>query len=486
MQDEIINHLTAVSDNVNQNIETFIYSQRNKIELIANQNELSNEELADMVKIDNSFYDLFVINSTGVVVASSNPARIGLDRSNRSYFYNAINTTYISPVYFALVPQQYSLAVSTPFHGGVLVGAIKLEILNNLIDSYIGLGQTGENLLGFKNEKNQVVYFSKRRFSNISWETMDLQLIMDRPIAKAISAEENIFLNAPDYIGEKVIAVTDYIEDLNIGLVTKISISEAFAQVNNLQKILSYSFFVFLLLTVFFIRFISLQISRPLAKLSKNVNDITQGNFDVILDKSSIFEIQDLINSLNRILASMKLAILRTGISKSELGLGEVLKAKEESENKYKLLYQNSADAIMILEPPAWKFTAGNPAAISIFNCKDENDFISHNPGELSPEKQPDGQLSSVKAKKMIEKALKEGSNYFDWVHKKSTGENFEATVLLSKIYLNGKEALQATVRDISKIKKMEEELNILKGKTKARDILGNHSKFSAERRNSK
>ena len=37
-----------------------------------------------------------------------------------------------------------------------------------------------------------------------------------------------------------------------------------------------------------------------------------------------------------------------------------------------------------------------------MFNVKDETQLISLGPGDLSPEKQLDGQLSSVKAKKMI------------------------------------------------------------------------------------
>jgi len=41
-----------------------------------------------------------------------------------------------------------------------------------------------------------------------------------------------------------------------------------------------------------------------------------------------------LTNSLNRILSSLKLAILRTGVSKHELGLGEAIKAKKEAEIK--------------------------------------------------------------------------------------------------------------------------------------------------------
>lgn len=130
----------------------------------------------------------------------------------------------------------------------------------------------------------------------------------------------------------------------------------------------------------------------------------------------------------------------------------------KEAKDKYALLYQSSQDAIMTLEPPSWRFTSGNPATVKMFNCKDEKEFISLGPWQLSPKYQPDGQLSSLKAKEMIGKAMKEGKNFFEWTHKRLNGDDFPATVLLSRIR-NGKTFLQATVRDISSEKEAENKL---------------------------
>ncbi|MCK4336830.1 MAG: PAS domain S-box protein, partial [Candidatus Aminicenantes bacterium] len=131
----------------------------------------------------------------------------------------------------------------------------------------------------------------------------------------------------------------------------------------------------------------------------------------------------------------------------------------QESEKKYRTLFESSSDAIMMLAPPNWLFTAGNPATIRMFKAKDEKEFASKDPWELSPEYQPDRQLSSEKAKKMIEKAMKTGSHFFEWTHKRLDGKDFPATVLLTRIELEGKNSLQATVRDITERKHAEEEL---------------------------
>lgn len=131
----------------------------------------------------------------------------------------------------------------------------------------------------------------------------------------------------------------------------------------------------------------------------------------------------------------------------------------KESEEKFRLIYETSSDAIMTLEPPSWRFTSGNYAIASMFGVKDEKEFTSLAPWQVSPKYQPDGQLSSVKAKKMIDKAMKKGSNFFEWTHKKVKGEEFFATVLLSKVKFRGKTFLQARVQDISEAKESEEKI---------------------------
>jgi PAS domain S-box-containing protein len=127
-----------------------------------------------------------------------------------------------------------------------------------------------------------------------------------------------------------------------------------------------------------------------------------------------------------------------------------------ESQIRYRNLYESSPDAIMILEPPSWSFTSGNPATVQMFMARDEAEFISKEPWALSPERQPDGRGSGEKAKEMIETAMRDGSHFFEWTHRRLNGEDFPATVLLSKVELAGKVFLQATVRDITEQKRAD------------------------------
>ena len=133
------------------------------------------------------------------------------------------------------------------------------------------------------------------------------------------------------------------------------------------------------------------------------------------------------------------------------------------SNAKYRALYESSQDAITMLAPPSWVFTAGNPSAIELFGAENEAEFITKSPLDVSPEYQRDGQSSDEKAKNMIEKAMKEGSNFFEWTHKRLDGEEFPATVLLTRVFLEDRQFLQATVRDITDQKHGEEALLLFK-----------------------
>ena len=59
----------------------------------------------------------------------------------------------------------------------------------------------------------------------------------------------------------------------------------------------------------------------------------------------------------------------------------------------------------------------------------------------------------------MIETAMREGSHFFEWTHKRIDGQEFPATVLLTRVEQAGKVIVQATVRDITAQKRAEEAL---------------------------
>jgi len=146
------------------------------------------------------------------------------------------------------------------------------------------------------------------------------------------------------------------------------------------------------------------------------------------------------------------------GISRDITAQKRAEEALRTSETKYRTLYDSSRDAIMMVTPEKG-FVSGNPAAVALFGCRDEAEFTSLTPADLSPEFQPDQTLSSVKAQQIMAMALEQGSHFFEWSHKRRDGREFPASVLLTRMELEGRTVLQATVRDITVEKQAAEAL---------------------------
>ena len=134
----------------------------------------------------------------------------------------------------------------------------------------------------------------------------------------------------------------------------------------------------------------------------------------------------------------------------------EEMKKGEASESRFRTLFESSSDAIMLLDEKG--FFDCNSATVRIFACEDKAQFCSKHPADLSPAKQPCGTDSIVLANEQIAAAMKDGSKFFEWTHKRlDTNKTFPAEVLLTAMNLEGRQVLQAVVRDITDRKRAEE-----------------------------
>ena len=130
-------------------------------------------------------------------------------------------------------------------------------------------------------------------------------------------------------------------------------------------------------------------------------------------------------------------------------------KALEESEGKLRLLYEKSIDPIFIFD--GTRFLDCNEAALRIMGCGTKEELLQYHPLDISPEYQPDGQLSRRKGAQIISKVKKEGSGYFEWLHKKNDGKEFWVDISLTTISYKGENPLMYVVwRDITERKRTE------------------------------
>ncbi|MFO1372427.1 MAG: PAS domain S-box protein, partial [Candidatus Competibacteraceae bacterium] len=142
--------------------------------------------------------------------------------------------------------------------------------------------------------------------------------------------------------------------------------------------------------------------------------------------------------------------------------------ALRESEQLFRSLFEKSGDANLLLDNK--QFLDCNAATLAILGATEKEQILRHRPAELSPEYQPDGRLSSAKAREAIDSALREGSYRIEWVHRRFDGSDFWVEVLLTAIPWHGQQILHTAWRDISERKQVEEALRT--SEARFRDLL--------------
>ncbi len=144
--------------------------------------------------------------------------------------------------------------------------------------------------------------------------------------------------------------------------------------------------------------------------------------------------------------------------------LRKVKTATSDNETKYLELFEASRDALFVLEPSSGKFLSANRSACILYGAQAEEDLLSRQPWEYSPERQSDGRLSEDKALEMIGTTLREGSNLFEWTLKRLDGTVFDAEVLLTRFAEGEKTQIFASVRDITERKSAEKKIRLQAG----------------------
>lgn len=214
---------------------------------------------------------------------------------------------------------------------------------------------------------------------------------------------------------------------------------ESIREVNKSRYIL----FITILLSFFTCVIIAIiltkKITRPVNELVKAVREIRLGNLDYKISYQDKTEFGDLANSFNE----MAFALL------------ENIKEIEESEKKYRELFENAKDAIFIIDAEGkdiGRIVAANRAAAEMHGYSIK-DMLSLNIKDL------DVKEDAEKADARIKEILKGKSLTFELKHHRKDGSIFPVEATASLLELKGHKYILAFDRDISERKQAEERL---------------------------
>lgn len=188
--------------------------------------------------------------------------------------------------------------------------------------------------------------------------------------------------------------------------------------------------------------------------VKKNMDYLVNGDRD-----KTQFEVKMHHRKGHLIDLSLHASVLRdqTGALVSVLTFMENITDQKQADLKYQRLFENANDGIFIIKND--KFVDCNEQVLNIFGLSSRDQILGKTPVDFSPERQPDGQLSSQKASQKIKKAFNGEPQIFEWRHTTLEGNPVDVEVSLNRLQLVEGTFVQAIVRDLTEQKKAQEKL---------------------------
>ncbi|MCK4530918.1 MAG: HAMP domain-containing protein [Candidatus Marinimicrobia bacterium] len=333
IEHQIYNQLESIAKARAVHIETYLHAEKNivlnlsesvvieKLLELNKKDKNYNDKLKDVItrlkntkKINEDIYEIFIADTTGVIVAANIEERIGLDRSDALYFINGKKGVYIKdPHYSRYIKSQPSLAFSAPIYQditnillGVVIIRIKLDHLHKITTDVTGLGETGEIFL-----LNKDLYMmSPSRFIKDTFLKQKVDTPESRECWKISGEKEEIERKEvdsyKDYRGKIVIGTHYKIEGIDWCLMSEINRKEAFAPITQLTIITILFFAIILVLCLIVSVLISKIIINPIVKMHRGSEEIIKGNLDYKIGVKQKDEIGGLSQAFDEMTLNLK------------------------------------------------------------------------------------------------------------------------------------------------------------------------------------
>lgn len=183
---------------------------------------------------------------------------------------------------------------------------------------------------------------------------------------------------------------------------------------------------------------LSKNISMPILKLINATNEIHKGNYNIKAYTDNSDEIGELAVHFNTMTQKLKTIIYDL----------------RESEEKYKALFENANDAIVIHDNNH-NFIQCNNKALEILKISREN-LLGNSLYNISPKYQPDGQKSKEKYTELLSLAIDNKPQYFEWEFECGDNLKMYTEISLTSFVFKDKKYLQSIIRDITTGKNAE------------------------------
>jgi len=513
IKQQITNNLINANQSRAEHIKTFLDLEKETVKqlsesIVVRELLLSTEEEEDytikfnkvMLKLQNTAqageytYDIFVLDTKGTIIASSDEEDMGKDKSNDPCFLEGKEGIFIKDVYISSHKQEKTLAFSTPILEednkllGAMVFRVSPEPLFKITTDHTGLGQTGEAYL--VNKDGYMITPSRFIDDVILKQKIDLKHIKTPSPTESpdtLLKEEMAIIR--DYRGIEVLSVHAHIPEMSWYLFAEIDVQEAFTTVARMTNILIFIFIIILFISLFASIFVSNSITRPIRNLYKGTKEITKGNLNYKVGSTYSDEVGQLSRAFDEMTTDLKKSRekledysrnlekkvkertrdLEMDIEKRKKTEKELYKSHQEfaslfRDNPEALVYADEKGNILDVNP---RFTELFGYTLEEVKGRNVNDGMIHPPDKIE------------EGKKIDEIALSKGYINYETIRKKKDGTLFPVAISGSNIRINGQvKGMLGTFIDITKRVRAKEKIQgILKQIEKDRKSLKRLSK---------
>lgn len=194
-------------------------------------------------------------------------------------------------------------------------------------------------------------------------------------------------------------------------------------------------------------------IARPLKLLTEATGRIAEGDLSTRVKIHRHDEAGQLGKAFNAMSARLQEALV------SRDRLQEAQEKLQESEQRFAALFNYAPAAITLLDIDQGRWVDVNENTENLYGYSRE-ELLNMHPADVSPERQPDGCLSSMAAKDVLQQALAGGHPVFEWLHYHRSGREVFCEVRLSRHPSQDRNLILGSIIDITERKRAQEELH--------------------------
>ena len=365
IKNELLNEESFLAEGIKNHIQTILnageYSSqffasdefiRRHLEILNhNPNDMRivrkfNDYMVYKTNLNKDFYETFVLNPAGIIVASSNENSIGRIEFGADYFTYGKKGTYVKDVYRDENTGEYSIAFAAPVlrkRGGKFLGVLVIRFnASKLNESTTGKKVGAEEDAGTflrRGKTSEAYIVNENHFmitgSRFKESAILSQLVNTEPVTAALNSGKEVVGVYKNYMGRNVIGATRYLKKMGWVLLVETDESEAYSPIFKFKYRAITVVWLCIVGVVFISLFVSRGIINPIILLVKGMKRVAAGDLNIRVESRLKDELGELTDSFNYMTndikdAREKLLKLKADLEERKEYLENILKYASE------------------------------------------------------------------------------------------------------------------------------------------------------------